>query len=368
MDHNNRKILFLTLNTFSSFGGIEDVCKTLCKVLEDLKFNFKVLSMNDYEVDEKYLNPSNFIGFGQKKLNFGINAIKIGLKYDTIILSHINLLLFARILKFFKPSLKIIVYAHGIEVWRELPKWKINFLKKKVEIWAVSSYTSNFMQNEHKIPSQNFKILNNCLNPFFVPPLNFEKPEYLLRRYKIENNQPILYTLTRISSFEKYKGYDIVINILPELIKNFPNLLYIISGKADSDERDRLVKLIKKLKLEDHVFLTGFIENAELSDHFLLANCFVLPSKKEGFGIVFIESAACGCKIIAGNKDGSKDAILNGKLGLLVDPDNKNEIFKGIKTILENNQTKNEAEFIQKICLEHFSFETYKANVSALLS
>ncbi len=362
------KVLFLTLNTFSSFGGIEDVCKTFCKVLSDTFLKFKVFSMNDDLSDPKFISNRNFKGFNQNKLKFGLCSIRIGLRYDIIILSHVNLVLFAWILKVLKPKLRIILYAHGIEVWRPLPNWKKRFIRKYVEFWAVSNFTSKELQLKHQIPAKNIKILNNCLNPFFSIPTNFEKPNSLLRRYKIEKNQPVLFTLTRVSNSEKYKGYDIIINLLPRLVKIYPTLLYIISGKADSQERDRLVLLVKKLNLENHVFLSGFVNYEELSDHFLLADCFILPSKKEGFGIVFIESAACGCRIIAGNKDGSPDAVLNGKLGSLVDPDNSEDIYNAIKEILNNQPSTEEAKKIQKTCLEHFSFQKYKENVQTLLS
>lgn len=362
------KILFLTLNTFSSIGGIEDVCKTFCKVLSDSVESYKVLSINDDRHDPKYIDGKNFKGYNKKRLKFGLQAIKLGLRHDIIILSHINLVLFAWIMKLLNPKLRIILYAHGIEVWRPLPIWKSNFLRKYVEFWSVSTFTAQKLVSRHGIDNKNIRILNNCLNPFFKLPLSFEKPDHLLRRYKIQIDQPILFSLSRISSSEKYKGYDIIIDLLPELIKIYPKLLYILSGKAESDERDRLVNQIKKLKLENHVFLSGFVDDEELTDHFLLSDGFILPSKKEGFGIVFIESAACGCRVIAGDMDGSRDAVLNGKLGTLVNPDNREEILNAISNMLSTRKSIAEAKSIQKICLEHFSFKRYKENVDRLLN
>lgn len=324
--------------------------------------------MHDEDPDPLFIDARNFRGFNGVKVRFGFASILAGLRADLIIMSHVNLLLFARVIKFFAPNKRIIMYAHGIEVWRNISPWKQQFLQRKAEIWAVSEFTAKELRKQHKVPPERIKILHNCLNPYFEIPLEFEKPAELLQRYRLKGDQPVLFTLTRISDSEKYKGYDIVINVLPELIKNFPGLQYIISGKADWKERDRIVKLIKKLNLQNHVFLTGFVDYKELPDHFLLADCFVLPSKKEGFGIVFIESAACGCNVLAGNKDGSSDALLGGQLGTLVNPDDKNEVYSALFEILKKPKSTVEAKKIQSKCLEYFSFGKYKENVVKLLA
>jgi phosphatidylinositol alpha-1,6-mannosyltransferase len=78
----------------------------------------------------------------------------------------------------------------------------------------------------------------------------------------------------------------------------------------------------------DQVILTGFIDEDELGRPFLLADLFVLPSKKEGFGIVFIEALACGLPVICGNEDGSLDAIRNGELGKAINVDSMTELSK----------------------------------------
>jgi len=62
-----------------------------------------------------------------------------------------------------------------------------------------------------------------------------------------------------------------------------------------------------------------------------------MPSKGEGFGIVFLEALSCGKPVIAGNKDGSVDAVLNGKLGVLVDPDDVAEIGEAIIRVLSGH-------------------------------
>ena len=84
--------------------------------------------------------------------------------------------------------------------------------------------------------------------------------------------------------------------------------------------------MIKKRGLQQQVIFTGFVPDEELADHFNLADIYIMPSEKEGFGIVFIEAMFYHKPVIAGNKDGSVDALLNGSLGLLVNPESLDEV------------------------------------------
>jgi glycosyltransferase involved in cell wall biosynthesis len=160
-----------------------------------------------------------------------------------------------------------------------------------------------------------------------------------------------------------YKGYDLVIETMPDLIKKFPSLKYIIAGKADKEEKDRLSRLIETNNLSEHVTLLGFVPEEELSEHFLLADAFVMPSRKEGFGIVFIEAAACGCKTIAGNQDGSIDALLNGRLGTLVCPTDKDAIHDAIVKNLTTERTADTSLAIQSLCVRSFNYNRYYENI-----
>ncbi|MCY1547254.1 D-inositol-3-phosphate glycosyltransferase [compost metagenome] len=90
-----------------------------------------------------------------------------------------------------------------------------------------------------------------------------------------------------------------------------------------------------------------------------------MPSTQEGFGIVFIEAAACGTKIIGGNIDGSVDALLNGSLGTLVKPQDIIEISLAIE---QNLSTGFSPLAIQELCLTHFAYPSYLSKVSSLLS
>ncbi|HYK76368.1 MAG TPA: glycosyltransferase family 4 protein [Daejeonella sp.] len=348
------------------------MCRIVSRVLFDMSFQlsrFKVFSMYDRpaERDSRYIDRPNFKAFTGHRTQFIISAAVTGIRSDVVILSHINLLLVAAIIKFFSPQTRIIIYAHGTELWRSIRKWKSTFLKKNCEIWAVSSYTAQKLQDLYQVDSRQITILPNCLNPYLEIPKSFIKPANLLYRYHLHASQPVIFTLARLSSHDLYKGYDLVIECLPELIKSFPSIHYLLAGKADEKEKDRLQALIRKLGLETHITLTGFLPEEEISKHFLLADVFIMPSRKEGFGIVFIEAAACGCKVIGGNQDGSVQALLDGKLGTLVHPEEKQSIIKAIRKNLNHPRTETEAQAIQKLCIEHFNYQAYFQKIQKLL-
>ena len=89
-----------------------------------------------------------------------------------------------------------------------------------------------------------------------------------------------------------------------------------------------------------------------------------MPSKKEGFGIIFIEAMYYGLPVIAGKADGSVDALRNGQLGLLVDPEDQQEIDKALAKVLGNLSS-----FVpDKVrVMQEFGYDSYKHNLKKIL-
>lgn len=369
-----KKVLFLTLKVFGVTGGIEKVCRVICRSLYDLteeqQIDLKVNCMYDqnYERDTRYLKKQQFNGFNGNRKRFVLQSIYKGIRSDVVILSHVNLLSIGYLIKRFHPKTKVYLIAHGIEIWRKLPEAKLKALKRLDKIIAVSRFTAEKINEVHGIDVNNIEILNNCLDPFYYFPSKFSKPEALLKRYGINNKQTVILSLCRLSSSEKYKGYDNTIAIIPNLIKKYPNLIYLIAGKPDEEERLRIEQLIKTYKVEKHILLIGFVDEAEVSDHFLLSDIFVLPSKKEGFGIVFIEALASGLSVIAGNKDGSVDALKNGELGRLVNPDDMQEIEETLSDLLANPLNDKQKIELQEKVFDTFGYRKYHNSIKNLVN
>lgn len=367
------KVLFLTLRTFSLTGGIEKVCRSLSRVLYDLSeeeiVQSTVYSMYDKNTDRdsRYLSKHQFYGFNGNRERFVLQSFLSGLKANVILLSHIHLISIVYFIRKIHPHKKIYLLAHGVEIWRKLPNSKLKILNQLDKIICVSHFTAGKIMEMHHIPEDRIEILNNCLDPFYHLSTGFEKPQRLLDRYHLDDKNLILFSLSRLSSSEKYKGYDHTIKLFPQLLEKYPNLVYLLGGKWDVEEKKRLEDLIAKNQLQEYIRMVGFIDETELTEHFLLSDMFILPSKKEGFGIVFIEALASGLRVIAGNKDGSVDALKGGTLGILVDPDNQEEILASICNLLSHNQTDNEKKNLQKKCIEAFGYEPYLQSIKNLL-
>lgn len=322
--------------------------------------DFTMISLYDTEGDlmPQYLPKENFKGFGAGRVNFLFKTL-FTKRADIIILSHINLAIVGLVMKLLHPKSNIWLIAHGIEVWRPLSYPKRLLLKWCSKILCVSNYTKAQMLQLHRATAEVCHVLNNALDPFMKLPVSFSKPEYLLNRYALTGCGPVIFTLTRLASTEFFKGHDRVIKAVSALKSSFPDIRYILSGKYDEAEEARLKSLITSLGVGQHVILTGFIDEHELTDHFLLADVFVLPSKKEGFGIVFIEALACGLPVICGNADGSIDAIRNGELGVAVDTDDQDELNNAIIKNLQAPLTDDKRRQLQAKCLEYFNEAQY---------
>jgi phosphatidyl-myo-inositol dimannoside synthase len=359
----NKKVLFLTLRVFSATGGIEKVCKVVSMALNELSQNLQVLSMydNTTEVDKKYTGAAIFKGYNQQKLKFVWDAIFKGIKMDIVILSHINLLSIGYLIKLLSPKTKIVLYAHGIEVWGPLSGLRKKMLHRCDTIIAVSNFTKEKMMAQYGLANEKVCVINNCIDPYLPVISHKEKDELLKKRYNISGSDIVLLTLTRLSSKELYKGYDSVLIALTHLKNQFPNIKYLIVGKYDIAEKNRLDKIISDHSLQQYVVLSGYIPDEELAKHYCLADIYVMPSKKEGFGIVFIEAMHYGLPVIAGDKDGSVDALYNGKLGILIDPDDQEEINNAINNIILDR-----VKYLpdRNLLAEAFSFSNFKDKLS----
>jgi glycosyltransferase involved in cell wall biosynthesis len=251
----------------------------------------------------------------------------------------------------------VVLEIYGIDAWEPTKKRLLNYLSRKVDaVVSISEITKQRFLSWSGYKSKEIFILPNAIHTelYGIAPKN----PVLVNKYGLEG-KVVLMTFGRLVSSERYKGFDEVLEILPELSKDIPNIAYLILGNGN--DRTRLEEKVKSLGLSDRVVFSGYVSEAEKADHYRLADVYVMPSRGEGFGFVFLEAMACGIPVIASKLDGGREAVLDGKLGELVDPGSPDEIIAAIYRALKKPK-----EILEG--LSYFAFENYQRRLSQLVA
>lgn len=313
---------------------------------------------NKETVTTPYFSSTSFQGFSKNRGHFIVKSFGEGIKNRVVVLSHVNLLLVGYLIKLFSPGTQLVLIAHGIELWKPLPFFKRQFLKSIDCFVAVSQFTKEKLQQLFAVTENKCVVINNCLDPFLPTPATADNRQKWRQQLNIDKEATVLLTLSRLSVKEKNKGYDKVLTAIKELEKEFPDLRYLFVGKYEESEKERLDELAASLGIKMPLIFTGFVDDNLLSFYYNVADVYMMPSEKEGFGISFIEAMYYSIPVIAGNRDGSVDALLNGLLGTLVDPRNQNEITSALRNVLLHPEA---FQPNQELLMKHFSYPVYKS-------
>ena len=239
---------------------------------------------------------------------------------DLIIVGHPNFAPLGRALGMLTRA-PVVNFIYGIDAWEPLSKGRRRALASSSLILSISNFTAKRASEENGVPLDKVRILHNCLDPSFEPQAPLAMTDSLS-----------LLTVARISLAESYKGHDFVIRALPSLLQQFPDLIYNVVG--DGDGRGALESLASELGVVDAVRFHGAVSESELIRHYNAASVFVMPSRFEGFGFVFLEAMTYGKPVVAGNRDASPEVVADGETGFLVDPTSAPDIADKLARLL----------------------------------
>jgi glycosyltransferase involved in cell wall biosynthesis len=176
-------------------------------------------------------------------------------------------------------------------------------LRRANSVHVMSEYTRNLAKKHYRVPDRKLiKIPGGVDLSRFKP--NFER-ENLRNRLGLEQTGILLMT---IRNLEKRMGLDLLIRSMSYLRKDHPDLRLVIGGEGPL--RSQLEDLSRKMGLEKMITFAGFIKEEELPAYYQVADYFVLPTTRlEGFGLVTVESMACGTPVI-GTRVGATPELL----------------------------------------------------------
>lgn len=345
------KILFLA-SDISQFGGIQLYNRTLLSAMREYEQEVELIQL-------KNASPASKIEFTLKLFWAALSK-----KPSILFCSHIGFAPLCYILYMFF-GIPYVMALYGIDVSAQKTSLEKRAIRAAKSIILIFEWAKNVFHDQ--FPDLDKKV-------FFLPsPVDGtrfiikEKPARLLLRHGLENNK-IIISVARLSMEELNlgnKGYDRVLKALPEVIKKIPDVRYVLIGGGDGGERVK--EMIRELDLENHVILAGAVSNEDLVDYYNMGDVFVLPSKFEGFAIVFMEALICGRPVIAGQY--SEKELLGGALGISVDPDNISAIAQAMTAILTGKESEKfkDRESLRAQALALFGLDVFKGRVKKLL-
>lgn len=237
-------------------------------------------------------------------------------------------------------KLPLLIYCHGDEISqtdqrRYQPRVRNLIYRHADAIVAANQFACEGLKRIG-IPAERIHKL--------TPGVNFERFQQrprcadLIERYGLQGKKVIL-TVARLVP---RKGHKIVLQALPKVLAEVPDVKYLIAGEGP--EKERLQQLVNELGLQQAVIFIGDVAHDQICDFYNLCDVFIMVNRLdaggdvESFGMVFTEANAVGKPVIGGRSGGTAEAIIQGQTGFLVDPDSADEVAGRLLLLLKNEQ------------------------------
>jgi phosphatidylinositol alpha-1,6-mannosyltransferase len=307
-----KRVLFLLTEVFAN-GGIQRFNKTLLAAAGEYGVACHVLTLND-AVAKRVLEscPNATVrGFGGDRKRFALAAARSMwlADYDYILVGHINFLtLVIALLPFRLSSARaVVLVAHGIEVWSGIGRLRRYSLMRTGKILCVSRYTrQRILEQAPGLDPERLTVFPNALSETWRGAFGREIDRPLPRRF--------ILSVTRLEKGDRYKGIVTVIEALSMLEDD--SMHYCVIGHGG--DLPFLQSVAERNGVSQRVHFLRGVSDAELITLYGRCAAFVLPSGKEGFGIVFLEAMYFGAPVIAAAAKGALDVVQDGETGLLV--------------------------------------------------
>jgi phosphatidyl-myo-inositol dimannoside synthase len=233
----------------------------------------------------------------------------------TIACSHLHLAPIAKILTLLAGrGARLMTVLCGIEAWvplRLLERWALT----TSDVAAISRHTvSRFRTANPALGSMDVTVCYPGL-----PAASAAAPRH--------GPSSIALIVARMSASERYKGHDALLDVWPQVMARHPDAVLAIAG--DGDDRPRLEAKARDLGLDQSVTFIGRIPDNALAGLYARCRFFVMPSRDEGFGLVFLE-AMRAAKACIGGAGAASEIIEDGVTGFVIDPDSREALLAAI--------------------------------------
>jgi phosphatidylinositol alpha-1,6-mannosyltransferase len=229
---------------------------------------------------------------------------------------------------------RYVCWTHGEDVTSALTSRELTLVMRRVHarasaVVANSANTQRLLENSGVPSSKIHTVYPGVDAERFTPDVDGSE----IRAHVAPGADLVLLSVGRL---QRRKGHDTALLAVAAVKAEYPRLRYVIVG--DGEERTRLETMVHELNLTDRVTFAGEVSAAVLPEYYAACDIFLLPNRIErgdieGFGIVFLEAAAAGRPVIAGNSGGVTEAVAQGETGLLVGGTDVEELAETIRRL-----------------------------------
>ena len=202
------------------------------------------------------------------------------------------------------------------------------------------------------MPKEKIKVIYNSVDFLKIKPL---EPNYGGSTSIVGSDPHGGRTLVTIARLVPWKGVDMLIEIMPDLIKKYGQINLVVVGQGP--ELENLKQLTQNLGLKDYVYFAGQANRQEVNDYLAAADLFVLNTNYEGMSHLLLEAMKIGAPIITTFAGGNPETIKDKETGLLVDYNNKKEWLEAINYLLDNPEKRKELAAKAKDDLKRFNWD-----------
>ena len=306
------RVLFLFTEVFAN-GGIQRFNRTILDACDRLGIHCRVLSLNDSTGigrTASRIRHRSVAGFSGHRWRFALAVARVMLRgrFDRLLIGHINFLVLAVALKPWRPvsSSTNDAVAHGIEVWSGIGRTRRYALSRMARVLCVSRYT------RQRILEQTSGAGGGPIERFSQCTCGILESGCFRARVASSVVPHFILSVTRLERGDRYKGIATVIEAFSMLADD--TMHYYIIGRGN--DLSFLQRAAERCGVQNRVHFLRGVDDSELTSLYRNCAAFVLPSGKEGFGIVFLEAMFFGAPVIAAREKGALDVVRDGETGL----------------------------------------------------
>ena len=305
-----------------------------------------------------------FTACGGNKPRLLSHALALAARQPRVIVAlHPNLAPVAALMKVLAPGMHTLVVVHGVEVWTPLPFFRRIALRSADRVLAPSRDTLSRAIKAQRLLTTKVRRLAWSLGPEFDPgkPVSPAPPFANFPRGRV------VLIVGRWDATEAYKGVDHLIVAIPELLTDFPDVQLVAVGEGT--DLPRLKALAGKSGAPDHIHFLPFIPHDQLPSVYDHCEIFAMPSRGEGFGLVFIEAMARGKPVIGGAHGGIPDVIDDGINGFLVSFGDVPQLVNRLSHLLARETLRREMGVAARAKVEReFTFARFSAELASIVN